>query len=381
MVPLTVAKVGANSAYRFVAPFIATIASGLHVSLTTVGSAIAFGELVGLTAPLLSRLTARFARRNAICGGLFGIAASASLCASSHSAVTFAVGLALMNMSKIVFDLGVISWVTDRVAYAQIGRVLGITELAWAGGLFIGVVLMGLLTGVTSWRWGYVLAIVAVIVLATFTRSKLPAEPERPRATRQQRLARAKLGRGWWVIVGTMALTASAQALFVTFGKWLQSSFGFSDAGLAVVIFAFGGVELLGTASTVRFLDAWGKQRSVMIGAAVAMPCGLILALLHNHVGPGLVVIGVFIGAFEFTIVSTLSLSSSLIPDHPSTGVSFNAAGGTLGRALMAPIATAAYTHHGMWLPAVISSGAATVTLLCQWQVRTERRRRSTLAP
>src|SRR4051812_45365556 len=49
---ITVAKVAANSAFRFVAPFGATIASGLHVSLASVGGAIAVGEFAGLSAPL-----------------------------------------------------------------------------------------------------------------------------------------------------------------------------------------------------------------------------------------------------------------------------------------------------------------------------------------
>ena len=37
--------------------------------------------------------------------------------------------------------------VTDAAAHAAL-------ETAWAGGLFIGVVVMGLVTGATSWRWG-----------------------------------------------------------------------------------------------------------------------------------------------------------------------------------------------------------------------------------
>ena len=364
LLALTVAKVAANSAFRFAAPFVATIASGLHVSLASVGGAIAIGEFAGLSAPMLTRVAARFQRRTAMWTGLLGMAFGTSLSASSTGIVQFAVGLALMAMAKIVFDLGVIAWLTDRVEYAKVGRAIGLTETAWAIGLFVGVVLMGLLTGLTSWRWGYVLAVVAVVVMAAFLRHRLPAEPERPAAAVVARHARARLGNGWWVIAATVTLTASAQSVFVTFGKWLQDDFDFSDTKLAGVIFAFGAVEFIAASSTVRFLDAWGKQRSTMIGCSIIVPAGIVLALTHDHLIVGVAALAVFIGAFEFSILATLSLSNSLVPSNPSTGLAMMVGGATLGRAIMSPIATASFSAHGMWLPSVIGASCAAVTWL-----------------
>ncbi len=374
LTPFTVAKVGANSAIRFAPPFIATIGSGLGVRLATIGGAIAVGELAGLSAPLLIRFAGRFTRRTSICYGLLGIALGAGVCATSRSAVQFAIGLALMTMTKIVFDLGVIAWMTDRVTYARLGRAIGLTETAWAGGLFIGVVLMGLLTGVTSWRWGYVLAIVAIVVLAALLRQRLPAEPAVVRVVKAADHIKATLGAGWWVIIATMALSASAQGLFVTFGTWLHDEFGFTDTQLAIVIFGLGAVELIAASSTVRFIDHWGKQASVTLGAALIVPAGLGLAVLHGHL-VGLALLALFIAGFEFSILAMLSLASSLVPNHPSTGLGLMVGAGTLGRAIMAPLATAAFSSQGMWLPAVMGSGCASLTVLCQWRYRLFRRR------
>lgn len=370
--PLTVAKVTANSAFRFAPPFIATIASGMHASLASLGGAIAVGELVGLSAPLLTRVTSRLARPNAMSAGLLGIALGAAISATSRGALQFGVGLALMAMSKIVFDVGVIAWLTDRVEYAKVGRAIGLTETAWAIGLFTGVVAMGLVTGLTSWRWGYVTAIVAIVAMSAYLRHRLPPEtaPVRPARSLSHPHVRARLGSGWWVIVGTVALTAAAQSMFVTFGTWLQDDFGFSDTKLAGVIFAFGAVELIAASSTVRFIDIWGKQRSTMLGTAIVVPAGAGLALLHDHLAVGIVLIAIFIGAFEFSILATVSLSSSLVAGNPSTGLAFMIGAGTLGRALMAPVATAAFSRHGMWLPAVLGAGSATVTLICHARYR-----------
>ena len=369
---LTITKVTANSAFRFAAPFIATIASGLHTSLAAVGGAIAVGELVGLSAPALTRIADRFSRRNAMSAGLLAMAGGASVAATSRGPVQFGVGLALMAMAKIVFDVGVIAWLTDRIEYAKVGRAIGLTETAWAIGLFTGVVLMGVVTGLTSWRWGYVVAILAIAGMSALLHRRLPPEGAHASAARDRARQgpRTGLGDGWWVIIATVALTAAAQSMFVTFGTWLQDDFGFSDTQLAAVIFAFGALELVAASSTVRFIDTWGKQRSTMIGTAIVVPAGAGLAVLHDHVVIGIVLVAVFIAAFEFSILATLSLSSSLMPGRPSGGLSFMIGGGTLGRALMAPVATAAFSRHGMWLPAVLGAGSATVTLLCHARYR-----------
>ena len=371
--PLTAAKVGANSAVRFAPPFIATIASDLDVSLTTLGTAIAIGELVGLSGPVITRIAGRLSRRSTMSFGLLGIALGAAVSATAAAAPQFTVGLAMMTVSKIVFDLGIIAWITDRVPYVQLGRVVGLTETSWAGSLFVGVMLMGLLTGLSSWRWGYVLAIVAIVALTSLVRGRLPVEPRPARVARSADKGSVKLGAGWLVIVGTLALTASAQTMFVTFGKWLENDFGFSATRLALVVFGLGAVELLAASSTVRFADRWGKQRSTMFGALAMVPAAVLLALLNANVALGLIALAAYICAFEFSIVATLSLASSLVPGRPSTGLGYMVAAATLGRALMAPPATAAYTRHGMGAVALLGASWAAISFGCQWRYRAKR--------
>jgi len=371
--PLTVAKVTANSAYRFVSPFIATVASGLDISLATIGTAIAISEIVGLSAPLIIRFTGRYRRRSVICSGLLGMGAGASIAATSTGPAQFTVGITLLALAKIVFDLGTIAWFTDRVDYIRVGRVIGLIESAWAIGLFTGVVLMGLLTGLTSWRWGYVLAIIAMAVMAAVLRRRLPDEPERPATVAGVSGFYFHLGPAWWVIAATLGLTAAAQTMFVTFGKWLQDDFHFSDTKLAVVIFGLGGFELLASLGSAGFADRWGKQRSTMYAAGAMIPTVGGLAFLHSHLAFGLALLALFIVAFEFAIVSTVSLSNGLVPSNPSAGLGMMVGGATLGRAVMAPIATSAFTSHGMWLPAALGAGCAVLTLACHLRYRAAR--------
>ena len=50
------ARTTSNACYRFVGPFIATIARGLDVQLADIGVAIAISELFGLASPLIGRV-------------------------------------------------------------------------------------------------------------------------------------------------------------------------------------------------------------------------------------------------------------------------------------------------------------------------------------
>jgi predicted MFS family arabinose efflux permease len=376
--PLTLAKITANSSVRFAPPFLATLASGLHVSLATLGTAVAVSEGVGLTAPVIGRLSGGRPRPTVMAAGLCGIGAGALVIASSRGAWQFGAGLALIALSKILFDLNVVAWITDRVSYGRVARVIGLTETAWALSMLTGVAVMGLLTGLTSWRWAYVFIAACVVVMAVIVRSRLPMEA-RPSAVRTVRAVRVRgrLGFGWWVVGATVALTAAAQAVFVTFGTWLQDDFGFSDTALSGIIFGLGLLELTATSTTVRFTDAWGKQRSTMIGASLIVPCGLGLAALHGHLALGAVLLALYIGAFEFAIVSSMSLASSLVPTNPTAGLAMVVSGATLGRALMAPVATAAFSAHGMWLDATIGASCAAVSLACHMRFRRVRARRT----
>ena len=164
---------------------------------------------------------------------------------------------------------------------------------------------------------------------------------------------------GWAAVVGMLGLTAAAQALFVTFGAWLEDDFGFGTAALSAVTFGIGGLELVASTTSAARTDRWGKERSVVGGAAVMIPCGLLLFGLQSHVGAGLVVLAMFIAAFEFSIVSTIPIGAELSPGTPGRGIGTLLAAGTVGRMLMAVPATVLYDAHGFGASALLAVAAA----------------------
>lgn len=352
---VTLGRLTGNAAYRFSGPFLGAIARGMHVTLGQIGVAVAVGETSGLLSPLTGRLVDRLAPRRAMWWGLVGVAAGASAAGSAPNLVAFAAGLFLLGWAKSVYDIGLGAWIAGHVAYERRSRVVGLTETSWALGLLVGVSLMGLITGVASPRWAYAAAAVVVVVMAGVLRHRLPEDhtaEARPVGVRIGRISRS----GMVVVGGMLLLAAGAQALFVTFGSWLQDQHGFSSTTLAVVTFGLGAAELAASLTSAHRTDAWGKERSVAVGASAMVPAALALAAAQRVLPLGLAAVVVAIVMFEFAIVSGIALASELVPGSAARGLAWVVSATTLGRALVAIPATKLYQHLGIDGPAVLTA-------------------------
>jgi MFS transporter, DHA1 family, inner membrane transport protein len=353
---LTVARLWANACYRFAPPFLATIARGFDVGLAELGVALTISELLGLIAPIIGRFVDRMDRRAAMTAGLAGVAASTAIAAAAPSLLVFTLGVLLLGPSKIVFDVGLAAWVTDHVPYERRGRVIGITETSWALGLLVGVTSMGLITSLTSWRWGYATGAAAVAVMAVIIGRRMARDDVGRDERRAESNVRARIPASAWVMVATMfSLTASSQCVFVTFGPWLEEDFGFSSAGLAAIGFAIGAVELVSSSLSAGRTDTWGKERSVVFGCAFMVPSGLLLVIADASLVPGVLLLALFLMGFEFAIVSALPIVANIVPGAPGRGLGLGMGGATLGRAAMSVTATALFEWGGFGAPAVLA--------------------------
>ena len=371
---LTMARTAANACFRFGPAFLATIAAGQGVSLDRIGIAVAVSELSGLLSPLTGSITERLHRRTAMWVGLLGVGLGTALAASSMHLVMFSVALVVIGQSKVMFDLGLAAWLSDRVAFERRGRVLGLTETSWALGLLVGVTAMGLVTALTNWRIGYAVGAVAVVALAARVARSVPDDPAGQghadrRSAEKGRLTR----RGMVVIAGTFCLMAASQTLFVTFSGWLTDRFDFSDAGISVVVFCLGFGELFASLSAARFSDRWGKELAAGIGAGLMVPAALVVMLSHDHLWIGLPMLLVAIIAFEFAIVSAIPLATEAVPGSPARGLALSLGTGTLGRATMSVVATRLYVDRGMAWPAAICAIFATGMVLAMWRAHSMR--------
>lgn len=371
---LTVARACANACFRFAPPFLATIAAGQHVTLDRIGTALAVTELSGLLSPFTARLGDHMQRRTALSLGLMVVAVAAWSTAASTNLLWFAASLIVLAQSKVLFDLGLGAWISDRVEFERRGRVMALCETAWAGGLLIGVTLMGLITAATNWRVAYIVGGGSVLVLALLLRAVLPPDPANAAHARRQAAKSGRmLRRGWLVVGGIACLMFATQCLFVTFGSWLKDHFGLTDTGVSIVVFGLGFGELLASLASARFVDHWGKERATVIGTCVMVPSAAVLAVAHGHLVPGLIALVLAIAAFEFAVVCSLPITTELFPSSPAQGMALSFAFGTFGRAAASLVATRAYTRYGMAWPAVLCAVFATFTMISINRYRVQR--------
>ena len=362
---LTIARLTSNACFRYAPPFLASISDDFQISLSRLGLALMITEIVMGISPILGRFVDRMHRRTAMAGGLLAISGAATIAAASPSVWIFVIGMLLIAVAKFIFDIGLASWVNDHVEYEKRGRVIGFTETSWALGLLIGVTAMGLVASATSWRWGYAVGAISVAVMAIVVMTRLDghdvAGSQRSKDTTKYPMPR----HGYWIFAAMFFLMAASQTLFVTFGSWLEDEFGFTEAGISAVVFGLGAFELLASVTSARRTDTWGKERSTIFGALLILPAGLLLTVGHNNAIIGLILLGIYLLGFEFSIVSMLPLSANLIPSSPGRGLGIVLAGGTLGRASMSLIGTAAYDKFGINVPSFIGAVCAAGMIGC----------------
>lgn len=355
---LTVARLCANAAYRFSAPFLATVARGLDASLGQVGFALTVAELSGLLSPATARLVDRLGYRRGMVLGLGGVALGCAAAASSPGWIAFAAAVVVLSQSKVCFDVGLGSWTAANTDYAHRGAVVGLTETSWALGLLIGVSLMGLTVAAFGWPSPYLLAGIAVAVMAVLVWRRVGPVPAHHRIVRPSKDAPGgRLDRrGRWIIVGAFTLMAASQCLFVTFGGWLEDVHGFTATTLALVTFGLGFAELAASVTSSRRTDRWGKERSTMFGALLMAPCAALLALGLAPFAGELAMVTVAIVGFEFAIVSLLPAATNLVPGSPARGLGLTIAAGTLGRAVVTWPSTRLFETRGFGWPAGMSA-------------------------
>lgn len=361
---VTAARLVTNACYRFAPPFLAIIAKGFDASIEDIGIAVAISELTGLTSPMAGRLVDRLSHRTSMLLGLVGTALGCMIAALAPNLFTFGVGIAVLALTKQSFDLGLGSWIADHVKYEQRGRIVGLTETSWALGLLVGVSAMGLITAISSWRVAYWVGIAMLAWFVLVIGRRVNAQP-RATHVHVHGAPRRITGHAWFAVATMFCIMASAQNLFVTFGAWLEDDFGFGAARISAIGFLVGGIELFASTSSARLTDRWGKERSIAIGALVIAPAGIVLALGGSNLVVGVAAIVIYFMGFEFSVVSLLPVATQLVPNNPGAGLGWVLGAGTVGRAVMAPIATTTYANHGIGAPALIGATFGVLGALC----------------
>lgn len=359
LVAVVVARIGLNGGIRVVFPFLPEIARGLDTSLAVLGVLVALRSLVGLTAPLAAALAERTGRRAVMLGGLVATAVGSALIGAAPALAVAAVGFVMVGLGKPLFDVPMQGWFGARVPYARRGRVLGTTELTWAGGLLATVPLAGWLIPRTSWRIQFV--IVVVLVAAGILAVRLLMDDDRPA---HRVVAPLTLDRARAAMLGVVGLFSfAAEALFVVYGAWLEEALGLDVTAIGLFTLLVVAAELTGEGAVTGLGDRVGLHRAVRWALATSAVAYLALTLVGSSIALAVVVVVVWFVGFEVSIVASVPLVSELGGTGRDRMLGWMVAVIAIGRASGALLAPTLFARAGITAPALVAAGATLVAL------------------
>jgi predicted MFS family arabinose efflux permease len=368
---LTLFKLLLNTGRRFVYPFVPALSRELEVPLTAITSIIATCQVSSLVGLFSGPLADRIGYRRMMRTGLALLAVGMLLCGLLPVYWPVFVGLVLASFGKILFDPAVQAYIGHNVEYSRRGRAIGAIETSWAGSTLIGIPALGLMiehTGLTSTF--YVLAALAGLSWLIISRvcpegqRASRAEEKRPSsmfATLLQliriRPAAGMMAFGFWISIAN-------DSLFVVYGAWFEHDFHISLVALGFSTVAIGAAELLGESMTSLFADRLGLKRATIFGLCLAIVAYCVLPLTGSSITWAMVGMFCVFCAFEFTIVTSFSLSTELMPGARATMMAgFYAASG-LGRMIGVLLGGLLWKASGISGVAWTSAGITALGLL-----------------
>lgn len=371
----TIVRMVVNTAFRLLYPFVPELSREFGVSPEALTAAISARGVMGLISPAVGAAADRLNRRTLMLLGLGGVGLALLLIGSTTSLAVLAIGSALLAAAKLAYDLGVLAHIGDQTTYAQRGRVVGLSEMAWSGAALIGLPLVGLAIG----RFGartpfFVLAgLVAVGMLAirfvVVSRPGAARHPSLPTKSRTSWRDLIRLPSVLPMLACSLLIPFGNEILNVIYGRWLESSFGLSVESIGASAIVLGVAELTGEAIIAIFSDRVGKRNLAILGALLGVVAYLALPLLSatGQIGLALLgVAGVYLG-FEILVVGTLPILSELAPDARGAMLSTASAMQSAGRLFGSWVGLALFAA-GIWPAALLAAFVNLTVSVILWR-------------
>jgi predicted MFS family arabinose efflux permease len=362
---LTLAKTAANTALRWIPPFLPTLEKAFGATTAQLTTALGIGELSGLTTVLMGRQLDRGREKVVMVGALMFVSASA-LVALIGTLAAFMVSAVLLILGVANFTVAGHTWISHRVDYRWRARAIGVFETSWAFALLIGSPLIALLINGFGWRAPFIAMAIATAGAAALVALSLP--PHRPapdpepgdEAAEPENLRLSP--RAWRVLLGSALMAAAGLSVFVISGTWLEDEFGVSTGGLGVIAMTFGAIELAGSSGTALFADRLGKLRSTIAGLLL-VGVGLTTMLVADQLAVGVAGLLIFLLGFEYGFVTSLSLVSEAMPAARGRTLALGNGIGTLARGSATIASGWLYGAHGIVGTAALSGSVAVCSL------------------
>lgn len=360
-----------NTAKRFIYPFAPILSRGMGVPLTAITSLIALNQFTAILGLIFGPLSDRFGYRKMMLAGLALLSIGMLSCFFMPVYGVVMVALFLTGLGKTIFDPAVQAWVGCRVPIQKRGFAIGIMEMSWAGSTLAGIPLTAVIIHRFGWQWPFLImgilglagTIVLYFIIPEDDVSQPRTAPESKMLTAFNILLRKRPA------VGAMGyaffFSAANDNLFVVYGAWLEKSFGLGVVALGFGTMAIGAAELLGEGSSAAISDRLGLKRSVMGGLCLSALSYGLLPLFSPSLPLALCGLFILFITFEFTLVTSLSLCTEILPAYRATMMSVFFAAAGAGRVTGALIGGQIWMSGGIFATGMVSALISILSLFC----------------
>ena len=309
--------------------------------MATFSLVLAARSAVGVLGPILAWVADQQGRKVGMLFGLLLFTFGTGLVVFWPPFPGLVVALILTALGKIVIDPAIQAYLGDHVPYQRRGLAIGIAEMGWSLSFVAGVPLMGFLIARGGWLAPFpILALLGFIsmgVLVWLLKESITS------ANQQNiweifRSIFASVPAISGLMVGFLSSTVNEMVNLI-FGVWLEDTFSLQIAALGAASLLIGVSEMAGESLVGGFTDRWGKKRAIAGGLPLNVLAALALPVFGRTLPGALVGLFLFYVTFEFSIVSSVSMMTELMPTARASFLAVNVAGLSLGRALAALIA------------------------------------------
>jgi len=356
----TFIRMVSSTAYRMVYPFLPAFRDGLGVPLETLARAIGSRSLVAaFFAPLLSSFAETRGRKFGMLLGMIIFVLGTAIVVFWPTFYGFMLALMFTLVGKVTFDPTMQAYLADRVPYERRSFAITITELSWSGAFIIGIPLVGWVIASLDWLAPFPLLGILILLAALLLAFELPRD-----------LPRTSQAPSLWSNFGIIlrsrpALAAMGLTVFscianefinLTFGVWMEDSFGLQLVALGGTAAVLGAAELSGEGLVAFITDRLGKRRAIFIGLVVNCLAVVSLPVLGTSLVGAVFGLFMFYISFEFLIVSSIPLMTEVLPNARATMMAGFFTAASVGRAFTGWIALDIYA---LGFPATVAATVA----------------------
>lgn len=327
------------------------VSEAMDIPIARAGLLVSAGGLVmGIGAPVLAMVVARWDRRRLLTLSLGWYGAMHLLCTLAPGFVSLLLLRIAAVLSPAVYTPQAAASVGQLVPLARRGKAITTVFLGWSVASVLGMPGMAWMGGHFGWAWAWATVGVASLLVAIWVWRVFP-DGIRPPALDRKAWAAVWASKAIMTTVLVTALSAGGQfVLFAFLAAYYRDQLGVSVSEMSLMFALFGAFGLAGNAVMSRYIDRVGSHLSAHLGLGLMLLSLLLWPLGTSMWSVVLVSIPWGLGCFATNSAQQARLVD-IAPELASGSIAMNTSAMYAGQAVGS--AFGAWMIYQGWLAAL----------------------------